>query len=295
MGTKKIGLSRRIFLIINTIILILLALTCFLPLLHVLAISFSSSAAATSGQVGLWPVDFTLGSYEYVARKPEFWRAASISVLRVVVGVPFQMLITILVAYPLSKEEGKLMGRKVYLWYFVVTMLFSGGLIPTYLTIDALGLIDSFWALILPGAVPIFNIILLLNFFRNLPNEIDEAAQIDGANYWICLWKIFVPLSKPALATLVLFSAVGHWNSWFDGLIYMNKTTNYPLQSYLQTVVVAKDMSMITSAEFASLKEVSDRTNKAAQVFLAMIPIICIYPFLQKYFTKGIVLGSVKG
>lgn len=295
MAIKKTSTSRKVFLAFNYVLLIILGLTCFLPLLHVLALSFSSSAAATAGRVGLWPVEFTLGSYEYVARKPEFWRAAGISIARVLVGVPLQMIVTMLVAYPLSKENNKLMGRNIYLWYFVITMLFSGGLVPTYLTIDALGLIDSFWALILPGLVPIFNIILLLNFFRSLPRDIEEAAQIDGASYWTCLWRIFVPLSKPAMATLILFSAVGHWNAWFDGLIYMNKTVNYPLQSYLQTVVVAKDMSMITSAEFASLKEVSDRTNKAAQVFLAMIPIVCVYPFLQKYFTKGIVMGSVKG
>lgn len=295
MAIKKISKGRKVFLACNYVFLLFLGLICFLPLLHVLALSFSSSAAATAGQVGLVPVNFTLGSYEYVARKPEFWRAAGISVLRVAVGVPLQMLVTMLIAYPLSKENNKLMGRSFYLWYFVITMLFSGGLVPTYLTIDALGLIDSFWALILPGLVPIFNIILLLNFFRSLPKDIEEAAQIDGASYWTCLWRIFVPLSKPAMATLILFSAVGHWNAWFDGLIYMNRTVNYPLQSYLQTVVVAKDMSMITSAEFASLKEVSDRTNKAAQVFLAMLPIVCVYPFLQKYFTKGIVMGSVKG
>lgn len=295
MALNKISVPRRVFLVFNYCFLILLGLSCLLPLLHVLALSFSSSAAATAGQVGLWPVDFTLSSYEYVARKPEFWRATGISILRVIIGVPLQMLVTILVAYPLSKEEDRLSGRSIYLWFFVITMLFSGGMVPTYLTIDMLGLIDSFWVLILPTLVPIFNVILLLNFFRGLPKEIEEAAQIDGASYWTCLWRIFVPLSKPALATLILFSAVGHWNSWFDGLIYMNKTTNYPLQSYLQTVVVQKDMTMITSAEFASLKEVSDRTNKAAQVFLAMIPIVCVYPFLQKYFTKGIVMGSVKG
>lgn len=292
---KKITVSRKIFIVINYIILTLLGLSCFLPLLHVLALSFSSSNAATAGLVHLWPVNFNLSSYEFVARKPEFWRATGISFMRVAIGMPLQMLITIMVAYPLSKEKEQFRGRSIYLWFFVVTMFFSGGMIPTYLTVSNLGLIDSFWALILPGLVPVFNIILLLNFFRSLPKEIEEAAQIDGASYWTCLWRIFAPLSKPALATLILFSAVGHWNAWFDGLIYMNKTSNYPLQSYLQTVVVAKDLNSMTGEDFMSLKEISDQTNKAAQVFLAMLPIVCVYPFLQKYFTKGIVMGSIKG
>ena len=291
----KISVSRKFFLVCDYLILTLMGLSCFLPLLHVLALSFSSSSAATAGKVGLLPVNLNLSSYRYVAAKPEFWRAAGISLLRVLIGVPLQMLVTVMIAYPLSKDKNEFKGRSIYLWFFVVTMFFSGGLVPTYLTINALGLIDNFFALILPGMVSMFNVIILLNFFRGLPRELEEAAQIDGAGYWTCLWKIFVPLSKPAMATLVLFSAVGHWNAWFDGLIYMNKTSNYPLQSYLQTVVVAKDLSMITSAEMMSLKDISDQTNRAAQVFLAMLPIICVYPFLQKYFTKGIVLGSVKG
>lgn len=291
----KTSASRKVFLVFDYLILTLMGLSCLLPLLHVLALSFSSSSAATAGKVGLLPIGFNLSSYQYVAAKPEFWRAAGISVLRVLVGVPLQMLVTVMIAYPLSKDKTQFKGRSIYLWFFVATMFFSGGLVPTYLTINALGLIDNFFALILPGMVPMFNVILLLNFFRGLPKEVEEAAQIDGASYWTCLWRIYIPLSKPAMATLVLFSAVGHWNAWFDGLIYMNKTSNYPLQSYLQTVVVAKDLTMITSAEMASLKDISDLTNRAAQVFLAMLPIICVYPFLQKYFTKGIVLGSVKG
>ena len=252
----KISVSRKFFLVCDYLILTLMGLSCFLPLLHVLALSFSSSSAATAGKVGLLPVGLNLSSYRYVAAKPEFWRAAGISLLRVLIGVPLQMLVTVMIAYPLSKDKNEFRGRSIYLWFFVVTMFFSGGLVPTYLTINALGLIDNFFALILPGAVSMFNVIILLNFFRGLPRELEEAAQIDGAGYWTCLWRILVPLTKPAMATLVLFSAVGHWNAWFDSLIYMNKTSNYPLQSYLQTVVVAKDLTMITSAEMMSLKDI---------------------------------------
>lgn len=160
------------------------------------------------------------------------------------------------------------------------------------------GLIDSIWALILPGAVSVFSIIVLMNFFRELPKEIEEAAFIDGAGHWRTLWQIYFPLSIPALATLTLFNAVGHWNSWFDGLILMNNTQNYPLQSYLQTVVVRFDtelLSRLSTEEVKMLGEISNRTTKSSQIFVASLPILIIYPFLQRYFMSGLVLGSVKG
>lgn len=179
--------------------------------------------------------------------------------------------------------------------YFVLTMLFSGGLIPWYMTIKMTGIIDTFWALILPGAVPIFNVIVLLNFFKSLPEEIDQAAQIDGASRWQALWRIAVPLSAPAVATLTLFCIVTHWNARFDGLILMNRPDNYPLQSYLQTVIINRDLSLMTANDVLKWAEVSDRTSKAAQVFVAVLPVLFVYPFLQKYFAEGIVMGSVKG
>jgi len=296
MGRKiRISKSRILFQVFNYTILVILTLACLLPMVHVLALSFSSSAAASSGKVGLLPVDFTTDSYGYVAAKHEFWRATLVSVKRVLLGMPLQMLMTVLIAYPLSREATSFRSRNIYTWFFIITMLFNGGLIPTYMVIQSVGLIDSIWALIVPGMVPVFHIILLLNFFRSIPRSIEEAAFIDGAGHVRTLFQIYMPLSKPALATLILFCAVNHWNAWFDGLIYMNKTENYPLQSYLQTVIVQRDMAEITTADMFSLKNISDRTNKAAQIFLAVIPILCIYPFLQKYFTTGIVLGSVKG
>ena len=195
----------------------------------------------------------------------------------------------------MSKEKNSFGSRDVYVWFFIITMLFSGGLIPWYMTIKYLGLLDSIWALILPGAVQIFSIIILMNFFRQLPKEIEEAAFIDGASHWINLWKIYVPLSTPALATLTLFSVVGHWNSWFDGIILMNSQKNYPLQSYLQTVVIEANLRLTTSTDLKTLALVDNKTSRSAQIFLATLPILCVYPFLQKYFMKGMVLGSVKG
>ncbi|HEY0827530.1 MAG TPA: carbohydrate ABC transporter permease, partial [Bacilli bacterium] len=215
--------SRNMFVAFNYTLLISLSLLCLLPLIQVFAISLSSSSAATAGLVKLWPVDFTLKSYEFILHKPAFIRSFGVTIERVILGVSLNMLLTLLIAYPLSKKKGKFHFRTFYAWYFVFTILFSGGLIPWYMTIEAVGLMDSIWALILPGAVPVFNVILLLNFFSGLPKELEESAFIDGAGYWTALWRIYAPLSLPALATLTLFSIVGHWNAWFDGLILMNR------------------------------------------------------------------------
>lgn len=168
-------------------------------------------------------------------------------------------------------------------------------MIPWYMVIRQFGLLDSIWALILPGAVPVFSVILLLNFFREVPKELAEAAFIDGAGHWRTLLTIYVPLSKPALATLLLFSLVTNWNNWFDGLILMNNPDNYPLQTYIQTIAVQRSFSMMTREEIQQMAAISDRTLRSAQIFLGSLPIVVVYPFLQKYFVKGIVLGGVKG
>lgn len=291
----KDSISRKVFNVFNYSFLILLSLFCILPMINVLAISFSSGASAAAGVVKFWPVDFTLKSYIYVATRPQFISSMWVSVQRVLLGTSINMLLTILVAYPLSKEKTIFRSRSIYAWYFFLTILFSGGLIPWYITISSTGLIDTIWALILPGALPVFNMILLLNFFRQLPKELDEAGYIDGASHSVLLWKIYVPLSKPALATISLFCIVGHWNNWFDGLILMNRPEHYPLQSYLQTVVLNVNTIMQNSRGYENLSNITDRTTKAAQIFIATIPILLVYPYLQKYFTTGIVLGSVKG
>ena len=283
------------FSIVNGCFLILAALLCIIPLLHILAVSFSSSAAAGAGKVVLWPVEFSLNSYVYVAKRGAFWQSMLVSFERLAIGGSVNLALTILCAYPLSKERSEFRFRTFYAWAFFVTMLFSGGLIPWYIVIKQAGLLDSIWALVLPGAVPVFSVILLLNFFREVPKELSEAAFIDGAGHWITLWKLYVPVSKPALATITLFSLVGHWNSWFDGLILMNKAEHYPLQSYIQTIVVQRSYSMLSRQEISELATVSDRTLRSSQIFLGSLPIILVYPFLQKYFVKGIVLGGVKG
>jgi putative aldouronate transport system permease protein len=280
---------------VNLVILGILALICAFPIIHTLALSLSSSVAASSGKVTLWPVDFTIQSYQFVLDNPAFIRSFGISLLRVLVGVPFTMLLTVLVAYPLSRTKKEFRLRDFFAWFFLVTVLFSGGLIPYYMVVNQTGLIDSFWALIIPGALPVFNVILLVNSFRSIPKELEEAAAVDGAGHWTILFKILIPMSAPILATLTLFVAVAHWNAWFDGIIFMNSTAKYPLQSYLQTVIVNPDPRFLSERDLALLQLISNKTTRAAQIFIAMIPIMAIYPFLQRYFVTGIKLGSVKG
>ncbi|GIO66307.1 carbohydrate ABC transporter permease [Paenibacillus sp. FSL M7-1455] len=290
----KKSLGRRLFLGCNLVFLALLSLMCLMPILHILSISFSSGSAASAGKVLLWPVEFTPAAYQNVFGKPEYLRAFWVTIQRVVLGTAISMFLTILTAYPLSKETHQFGMRTFYAWIFVFTILFNGGLIPWYMTIKAVGLIDSIWALVLPGAVQVFNIILLLNFYRNLPKELEESSRIDGAGHFTTLWKIYAPLSLPALATTGLFTIVWHWNSWFDGMILMNHPDHYPLQTFLQSIIIKMDLRFLKSQDIELMQKLSDRTSKAAQIFVAAFPILVIYPVLQRFFIKGIVMGSVK-
>lgn len=287
----------RWFLRFNYVFLTLLAVLCLFPIVNILAISFSSSAAVNAGSVTFWPVDFTLSSYKYILENNQFIHSFGTSLLRVVLGVSVNLLFTILVAYPLSKEASSFRSRTVYAWIFVFTMLFSGGLIPGYLIVKEMGLLDSIWALIIPGAVPIFNVLLMLNFFRGLPKELEEAAWMDGAGHLRTLWSVYLPVSMPSIATITLFALVGHWNAWFDGMIYMRSPEHYPLATYLQSILqqVSVQTDNITFEQAALLNQISDRTTQASQIFLSIIPILAIYPFLQRYFVHGLVVGSVKG
>ena len=284
-----------LFLIMNYGVLFFLAATCFFPILHVLALSMSSSAAASSGRVLILPVEFNLQSYRYVVENNAFLKAFAVSVKRVALGVPINMFLTVLSAYPLSRRKEQFRMKTFFTWFFLFTILFSGGMIPWYMVIKETGLLDTIWAMIIPGAVPVFNVILLVNYFRSIPAELEEAAYMDGASHWCILWKIFLPISVPTLATVTLFSMLNHWNSWFDGLILMNNPDKYPLQSYMQTIVISRDPTTLTERDLDLLKIISDKTTKSAQLFIAMIPIICVYPFLQKYFTTGLIVGGIKG
>lgn len=292
MENKRIS----VFDVILAVGLGIVCVTCVLPFVHLLAVSFSSSSAVAAGRVGFLPVEFTTASYEYVISGGRFLRAMAISLERVFWGTLLNLLLMVLTAYPLSKPE--LVGRKFFVVFFVITMLIGGGMIPTYLLVSNLGLKDTIWSLILPGALPVYNMIILMNFIRGLPHELEEAASIDGANAFQTLWMIIFPLLGPSLATVGLFSMVNHWNDWFNGLIYMSEPLNYPLQTYLQTLLVDFEQLLQSGSSGdiqAILSKMSARTGRAAQLFLGALPIMMVYPFLQKHFTKGLTIGSVKG
>jgi len=295
---KGIRHGSLLFDVINYIFLGLTAFICLLPIINVLAISFSSSGASAAGRVTLWPVEFNMESYRYAFTRPQFVGSFWISVQRTIVGLCVNMLLTVLTAYPLSRSKDELSGRNIYAWFFFITMVFNAGLVPWYLAIRQFGLLDSFWALIIPSALPVFNAIILMNFFKQLPRELSESALIDGAGHFTILFRIFLPVSLPAVATVALFSIVWHWNDWFTGLILIKKMELTPLQTYLQSLVVVRDTTTLAAASRETLEMlsvISDRTLKSAQIFIATVPILMVYPFLQKYFTKGLVIGSVKG
>lgn len=289
--SKTIGGKTADILIYLTVLF--MTMCCLFPLLNMVAISFSDKAAASANMVGLVPVDFTTSAYKTLLGESQFWVSFWISIKRVFLGTIINMILTILLAYPLSKSKREFKGHDVYMYIVIFAMLFSGGMIPIYLTIKSYGLLNSIWALILPGAVPVFNVILLMNFFKGVPKSLEEAAAIDGASKLTILLKIYLPISMPALATIILFCIVNHWNDFFSGLVYMNKTSMYPLQTYIQQLSV--DMSQITDPEqLKRFAQVSNKTLDAAKIVVSTIPLLIIYPFLQKYFVSGIVIGAVK-
>ncbi|MBV7335025.1 carbohydrate ABC transporter permease [Chloroflexi bacterium TSY] len=288
------GFRARAVDITNYTLLILLALSCILPLIHLLALSLSDRAAATGGLVTIWPVRPTIITYEKVMEAGAFISAFWVSVLRTVFGTALQMVLVVLISFPLSKSRHEMPGRNIIMGIVLFAYLFNGGLIPWFLVIRQLGMLNTLWALIIPQALPLWNVILMMNFFRNVPKELEEAAIIDGASYWQVLWSIYLPISIPALATLTLFGAVGHWNAWFDGMILIADRDLIPLQTFLRTVVINLDMNefMRNPEDFGLY---SDRSLRAAQTLVVVLPILVVYPFLQRYFIHGITIGAVKG
>ena len=282
--------SRKVFVVCNTIFLVTMALLCILPLWNLLAISFSGKSAANSGAVTFWPIDFTPLAYVKTFNNNNFIRSMIIAFLRTSFGTLLSMFVITTAGYALSKE---FRGRTPLMWFFVFTMLFGGGLIPSYMVNVSLGLKNNFLVYILPGAFGCCNLILIMNFFKSIPKSLEEAALIDGASFFTVLRKIYLPLSKAGLATVALFIMVGYWNEWFTGILYMSDTKNYPLASFLQVIVVQGNNQDL-SLDPASALAMSERTIKAAQVFIGALPILLVYPFLQKYFVKGIVMGAVK-
>ena len=277
-----------------TTIMSLGALLCLLPMINVLAESLSANANVIAGDVSFWPVGFTFNSYVYVLKRWTFWNAMVVSICRVLLGGIINVALCALTGYPLSKTNHRFKMRTFYAWFVFFTCLFSGGLIPWYVTIKELRLLDTIWALVLPGAVPVFNVLLMLNYYRGIPVEMEEAAVIDGAGEWRIWARVILPISVPALATIAVFSLVNHWNSWFDGIVLMNRIENQPLSSYLRVLLYQSKIIQPGAYAKEELSQISEHTLQAAQVFIAIIPIMLAYPFMQKHFVKGIMLGGVK-
>ncbi len=281
---------------INYVILGLFALLALAPFVHVLAQSFSSHHAITSGKVSLWPVEFTLESYSRVLNEQEFLNSFKISVLRTVVGTVVNVILTCLLAYPLSKAYIK--GRSTIMFLIVFSMMFGGGMIPTFLVVKGTGLLNTFWAFVIPGAISAFNVIIIRNFFQSVPAELEESAKIDGGSNLGILFRIVIPLSMPAIATITLFHAVGHWNAFFDTVLYVTNRKLFPLQVYLRELIMFNSSGIDNNSGYSANMDstlLALESIKAAALIASTIPILIVYPFLQKYFVKGIMLGSVKG
>lgn len=289
------SLGTKIFKVCNVIILTILAFSCFYPLWYTLCVSISSKLAAEGGLVSFYPIGINLDSYKLIMGDSSFWTSFMVSVKRVIIGTIWTMVVIIMMAYPLSKTSREYKPRNILMWILIFCMLFNGGTIPWFITVKNYGLIDTLAALILAGSVPVFNVILLMNFFRNLPSDLEEAAKVDGAGPWRTLWQIVVPCSKPVIATVVLFTSVGYWNEYFQGLVLMNNESHYPLQTYIRQITVQIPVGVtLTAEQYQKLATNSNKSLEAAKVFIAMIPMLVVYPFLQKYFVNGITLGAVK-
>lgn len=294
MVTER-SITSRLFNGLNLALLIVMMLLCLLPVWYTLSISLSDKASAAAGHVFLWPQGFTFGSYETIMKDDQFFRSFWISIQRVVYGAAIAFFVILLMAYPLSKTSKEFKPRNIFMWLLVFAMLFNGGLVPWYLTMQSLGMINNIWGLVLGGGLPVFNVILVMNYLRNMPKEMEESAMIDGAGPWRILFSVCLPLSVPVLATIMVFTIVYHWNEFFQALVLMNKAEHYPLQSYIRQVAVVIDPTKMDEETVKRMSELSNQTLNSAKIFISMLPLLVIYPFLQKYFVKGITLGSVKG
>jgi putative aldouronate transport system permease protein len=288
----RTSLGEKVFTVFNYVFFILLGLSTIFPFVNLIAKSLSSEAAVVSGMVSLYPIDFQIGTYRYVASNAMFLNAFTISITVTFIGSLLSLFMTTLAAYPLSKP--RLRGRKFFIILYLFTMLFSGGLIPTYLLMHTLHLIDKLPVLFLPYMINVYNMLIVKNYFEGLPDSLEESAKMDGASNMTILWRIILPLSLPVLATIGLFYAVTYWNDYFTSLIYINSADMKPLQLYLKELFVSSTDAFLRTNVDASLN-VSPQSIQAASIILATLPIVIVYPFLQKYFVKGVLVGSVKG
>lgn len=297
MARKNITRGEQIYIRVNYVLLSLFALFILVPLLSVFITSFvSANEIARRGEFILWPEKFDFNAYKLVFMSSNIWRGYQNTLFVVVVGTALSLTATILLAYPLSKKQMR--GRTAILGFIFFTMLFSGGTVPTYLTVKAVGLINSRWALIIPSLVSAWNLLLMRNFFYTIPDSIEEASYLDGANQFQILIYVILPLSLPSIATIGMFYAVGYWNAWWPGVIYLNSTEHQPVQNVMRTIVMAAtaaqaDFDVVSFSDDARLPP--SQSLKNATIIISTIPILLVYPLVQKHFVQGTLAGSVKG
>lgn len=284
----------KVFDVFNYVMLGLFGILTVLPFLYIIGNSFATEAEITERSFFLIPKVFSLSAYEYIFSSSTIFRSIGVSVFITVAGTLVNLFFTLTMAYPLSRSD--FWGRNVLMNMVIFSMLFGGGMIPTYLVIRGLGLLDSYWALMLPGAISAFNLIVVKNFFQQMPPGLEEAARIDGCSDLGVLWRIVLPLSKPVIATFALFYAVGHWNNFFSALLYISDSEKWPLQVMLRQIVLLSQASVGDMANMdPNFVQPPEQSIKMAVIVVGTIPILLVYPFLQKHFAKGVMLGSIKG
>jgi ABC-type glycerol-3-phosphate transport system permease component len=285
----------RVFLVVVTIMLTVLLALVLLPLIYIVASSFSSASAVSAGRVTFWPVEFSLRAYEEALTNPQLLRGYYNSLIYATAGTLISVTLTVAIAYPLSRKT--FFGRNVLMTGLIFTMLFSGGVIPTYLVIQDLGMLNTRWALLIPNAIGVWQVIIARTFFANsIPDDLYEAAMIDGASELRYLWSVVLPLSKPLLAVLALMYAIFQWNTYFDALIYLKDPDLYPLQIVLRNMLILNQRG-VGATDAAQLLEQQQLANvlKYALIVVSSLPVLLIYPFIARHFTKGVMVGAVKG
>ncbi|WP_339819110.1 carbohydrate ABC transporter permease [Paenibacillus sp. FSL R7-0216] len=288
----KQDLDSRIFDTVNVTVLILFTIIIVIPLWNVIVSSFSSGRSLAEGGFVFWPKEFSLENYEAVFRDDTIWQSFLISVLKTVIGVVTHVFFCAMIGYGLSKSNVR--GRKLYVTMGVITMFFSGGMIPTYLLIKSLGLLNSFWVYIIPALFSYYDVVILMNFFRNVPDSLEESAKIDGAGDWRIFLKIFIPLSMPAMATIALFNGVNQWNDFMTTKLYITDQYLYPLQMKLYEIIVQSQTQSMQNIAGSVVIETTTKGVQLATIVITTLPIVVIYPLLQRYFISGMMLGAVK-
>ncbi|WP_240777000.1 carbohydrate ABC transporter permease [Nonomuraea basaltis] len=282
----------RVFQGVNAVILTGVVIVTLYPFINIIARSFSEERYIITGQVNLLPRGFNLTTYRIVVSDPMFWTNYRNTVVYTVVATVIAMVLTTCYAYVLSKKHLK--GRTFLIWVAVFTMIFSGGLIPQYVLVNGLGLTNSIWAVVLPNAISVFNLLVMKAFFENLPSDLEEAAAIDGLNTYGILWRIVLPLSKAVIATMVLFYTVSFWNSWFTAFLYLNEQELFPVTIYLRNLIAGATGAESAGAGLSDVGQAASNIQSVT-IMLTVLPILAVYPFVQRYFVSGVMLGAVKG